>query len=310
MRASSCRRRGCKNPKIPKAISDIVMKAMAPDITPAISARPTCSTTCWRRADAGAARRAARRPRAADAAAPRDEAQDIQARLRARETPAAAVLLAVPQAAPRPHRSLPVLRRSAVDPVTPNWIAKSAIGAAMLRSISVESSSWLSRDRQNLDERQAGGLEGRQDPHRLARHPLRQRRVRRRALLRRRRAAPACFRLDAHMRRLLRLRQDLPDGAARSRRPADRGRPRHHPRQRVQGVLHPADRLSRLRHARRQPAPLPGRRRDHRRGNGAPTSAQDALEKGVDVRSARGRARRRTRSRRSRRARRTTRTRS
>ena len=39
------------------------------------------------------------------------------------------------------------------------------------------------RHRQGLDERHAGGLGRREDPHRLARDPLRQRRVRRRALL-------------------------------------------------------------------------------------------------------------------------------
>ena len=78
----------------------------------------------------------------------------------------------------------------------------------------------------------------------------------------------ACFRLDAHMRRLQHsatiYRMDYPldlagwnDGGAR-----------HDPRQRDEGLLHPADRLSRLRLARRQPARLPGRRRDHALGMG------------------------------------------
>ena len=45
-----------KNPRVPKAINDIVLKAMAPDIHRAVSARrPSCSTTCWRRAAAHAA---------------------------------------------------------------------------------------------------------------------------------------------------------------------------------------------------------------------------------------------------------------
>ena len=48
--------------------------------------------------------------------------------------------------------------------------------------------------------------------HRVPRHPLRQRRVRRRALLRDAEGVRACFRLDAHMRRLHAVRQDLPDG--------------------------------------------------------------------------------------------------
>ena len=58
----------------------------------------------------------------------------------------------------------------------------------------------------------------------------------------------ACFRLDEHMQPPAALREDLPDGvSARSRRLAERG-PRHHPRQRDEGVLHPPARLSRLRH--------------------------------------------------------------
>ena len=78
----------------------------------------------------------------------------------------------------------------------------------------------------------------------------------------------ACFRLDAHMRRLQDsakiYRMEYPlDLAGWQRR-----RARHDPRQRDEGVLHPPARLSRLRHARRQPARLPGRRRDHAVGMG------------------------------------------
>ena len=47
----------------------------------------------------------------------------------------------------------------------------------------------------------------------IPRHPLRHRRLRRRALLRHAARAPPCFRLDAHMRRLIDSCQDLPDGA-------------------------------------------------------------------------------------------------
>lgn len=76
-----------RNPKIPKAISDIVMKAMAPDI-PAryqragdlleavLAARPAApARRPWRAAPVGAA------------VAASEEAQDIQARLKARESP-------------------------------------------------------------------------------------------------------------------------------------------------------------------------------------------------------------------------------
>jgi serine/threonine protein kinase len=70
-----------KNPKIPKAISDIVVKAMAPEI----HAR-------YQRAgdlleDVLAARGTRRTPRPSSTEAVSEEAQDIQARLRAREAP-------------------------------------------------------------------------------------------------------------------------------------------------------------------------------------------------------------------------------
>ena len=85
-RRAAHRRRGSKNPKIPKAINDIVLKAMAPEI----HAR-------YQRAgelldDVLAARerrRAARRAPTSDAGRrPRPtSAQDIHVRLKARETP-------------------------------------------------------------------------------------------------------------------------------------------------------------------------------------------------------------------------------
>jgi eukaryotic-like serine/threonine-protein kinase len=78
-----------KNPAIPKAISDIVMKALAPE-----------TTARYQRAsdlldDVLAARNAARTPQPGPVPRPpprgggRDDAQSIQNRLRARETPAA-----------------------------------------------------------------------------------------------------------------------------------------------------------------------------------------------------------------------------
>ena len=78
----------------------------------------------------------------------------------------------------------------------------------------------------------------------------------------------ACFRLDAHMRRLQHsakiYRMEYPLDLAR----LGRRRARHDPREPVEGVLHPADRLSRLRDARRESAPLSGRRGDHAVGMG------------------------------------------
>ena len=79
----------------------------------------------------------------------------------------------------------------------------------------------------------------------------------------------ACFRLDAHMRRLYdsaKIYRMEPAIDARGR--ADRRGARDDSRQRVQGLLHPPDRLPRLRGARRQPVPLPGRHRDPDLGMG------------------------------------------
>jgi eukaryotic-like serine/threonine-protein kinase len=77
-----------KNPSIPKAISDIVMKAMAPDI----SARYQRAPDVMRDILAARPRRTppARSLARADEARPsREDAQGIQTRLRAREAPAA-----------------------------------------------------------------------------------------------------------------------------------------------------------------------------------------------------------------------------
>ena len=116
----------------------------------------------------------------------------------------------------------------------------------------------------------------------------------------------ACFRLDAHMRRLQHsakiYRMEYPlDLAGWHER-----RARHHPRQRDEGLLHPADRLSRLRLARRQPAHLPGRRGDHALGMGRLPRQGSAREGRRREGQRRGRAWRRTRCRRWPRARPTT----
>ena len=62
----------------------------------------------------------------------------------------------------------------------------------------------------------------------------------------------ACFRLDAHMRRLYDSAKIYRMEPAVDRPTLDRRRARHDSRERVQGVLHPPDRLSRLQRARRQ----------------------------------------------------------
>ena len=108
-------RRGTRRSR--KGISDIVMKAMAPDIASRYQRAADCSTRCSRRARPAAppAAPAVRRRRAAaarrpwrpaplDSATASENVDDIQARLKAREAAAGALLLALPQAAPRPHR--------------------------------------------------------------------------------------------------------------------------------------------------------------------------------------------------------------
>jgi serine/threonine protein kinase len=70
-----------KNPKIPKAINDVVLKAMAPDI-PSRYQRASDLLD-----DVLAFRDTASRPPRSTPPAPSDEAQDIQSRLKAREAP-------------------------------------------------------------------------------------------------------------------------------------------------------------------------------------------------------------------------------
>ena len=105
-----------KNPKLPKAIHDIVMKAMA----------PTSPTAIQRAADlldavlAGPRRRPlARRPwRPAPAPPPRappDEMQDIQARLKAREAPQARFCWNCGKALPARADACPVLPGTPVE---------------------------------------------------------------------------------------------------------------------------------------------------------------------------------------------------
>ena len=111
-----------KNPKIPKAVNDIVLKALAPDLgvryqraselladIMALGARrlvPSPRASGRRRVGRG-------RPVRGDAGHPFT--------LAGARSAAGAFLLALQKAPPRPLRSLPVLRRSAVDAIIFTW---------------------------------------------------------------------------------------------------------------------------------------------------------------------------------------------
>ena len=73
-----------KNPKIPKAINDIILKAMAPEITARYQRAGDLLSDVLGARSSGPGRTARSTPKA-DAAS--DQQQDIQTRLRARETP-------------------------------------------------------------------------------------------------------------------------------------------------------------------------------------------------------------------------------
>ncbi len=78
------------------------------------------------------------------------------------------------------------------------------------------------------------------------------------------RNGPAAFRLDEHIKRLLRLLQGLPDGDPLHAGGVPGRDLRDDPRQRLRRLLHPARRLPGTRCSRRQPVQEPGRR--HHRG--------------------------------------------
>ena len=85
-RRAAHRRRGSRNPKVPKAINDIVLKAMAPDIHARYQRAGELLDDLLR---ARTRRRDARRAIRHRAGRPRRRraSQDIQSRLKARETP-------------------------------------------------------------------------------------------------------------------------------------------------------------------------------------------------------------------------------
>ena len=115
-----------RNPKIPKQINDIVMKAIAPDVTARVSARerparrsagrPHQDDAHDRRASAGQHAAAGRHPGRKRSGHPESPA-------RARDA-AAPFLLALPQAAARAFGAVPVLWRSAVGAKLFLWLLR------------------------------------------------------------------------------------------------------------------------------------------------------------------------------------------
>ncbi len=99
-----------KNPKIPKAINDIVLRAMAPEPTERYQ-RASELLNDLLAAREPAPRRAAGRGGTATADA---TVAEIQSRLKARETPPARFCWHCRQASTRPHRSLSLLQRKSI----------------------------------------------------------------------------------------------------------------------------------------------------------------------------------------------------
>ena len=110
-----------KNPTIPKAINDIVLQGDGAGGHRPLPARADLlddsarGARHRRRGDAAAARRP---PAMARRGAPREDAGSHSEPAARARSARRALLLALPQAAARPHRSLPVLRRSAIE----DWI--------------------------------------------------------------------------------------------------------------------------------------------------------------------------------------------
>ena len=140
----------------------------------------------------------------------------------------------------------------------------------------------ITADREDLDGRRARRLGRRQDPHPHPHAALRHAACSRASAPTRPTQGPAVFRLTDHIKRLLQQRQDLHDRHPVHGRASWSRRPRTTVRANGLAVLlHPADRLPRLRRDGPQPAAVPGERVHRRAGRGAPTSATRASANGV-----------------------------
>ena len=130
-------------------------------------------------------------------------------------------------------------------------------------------------DREDLDGRRARRLGRRQDPRPHPHAALRLRRVRGHPRLRDD-AGPGRVPADRPHPAPVRQRQDLRDRHPLHGRAADRGHEGDRAGQRAAVLLHPPDRVPRVRRDGPQPAAVPGERRRSRCGRGAPTSATRA----------------------------------
>ncbi len=101
------------NPSIPRAISDIVLRAMAPEVTDRYQRASDLLDDVLgaRTPPAPDDLNSLPTPAASDGPSrvPREDAGSLQSRLASARIAGRALLLAVPQAAARPQRSLPVL---------------------------------------------------------------------------------------------------------------------------------------------------------------------------------------------------------
>ncbi len=232
-----------------------------------------CSTTCWQlglrrcarpyghpprrrptrpRSSSTASARARRpRPVSAGTAASRCTRAPIAARSAEKRSRRPGCW----RAAPAPRASGFGLRAPCTGPAASAGVLRSQ-AALFLRGARHVLRHW-----QDLDERDLRGVARGEDPHRVARHPLRHRRLRGCALLQ---DAEGIGRLPPRRshRPPHQFRQDLPDGLAAGPAGLDEGDSRHHPRQRARRLLHPPDHLPRLPRARREPPALPCRGRD------------------------------------------------
>ncbi len=102
-----------KNSKISKAINDIVLRALAPDLTVRYQRAADLLNDVLAAREPVGARKVTRGASSASAAA--ENVADIQSRLKARETPQPRFCWHCRKSLARPHRPLPVLQRGAVE---------------------------------------------------------------------------------------------------------------------------------------------------------------------------------------------------